>query len=165
MDKLFANLLHEATVNKIENELYLKNITSQGNEANFQELKSIHTSVFNRTDCLSCANCCRTTPALVTLEDVRRIGRSLGLSAKQFLKQYVLEDYNGEMTLNGVPCRFLGDDNSCTIYEIRPEACRRYPHTDEKQYFKRTYINLANTVICPAAYQILEQLKKVISLP
>jgi Fe-S-cluster containining protein len=24
------------------------------------------------------------------------------------------------------------DDNKCSIYEVRPKACREYPHTDRK---------------------------------
>lgn len=33
--------------------------------------------------------------------------------------------------LAGVPCPFLGDDNSCTIYEARPLVCRTYSCVDD----------------------------------
>ena len=92
------------------------------------------------------------------------IASVLEISAKQFKKKYVLEDINGEMTLNGVPCRFLQADNHCSIYDHRPEACRRFPHTDEKEYVRRTSLNLANTMVCPAASQVLMQLKNVVPI-
>lgn len=125
-------------------------------------LKDLHTEAFQNLDCLDCANCCKTTPAIVTQQDAGRISSYLGISKKSFIRNYLLEDFNGEMTLNGVPCRFLNADNKCAIYDVRPEACRRYPHTDESDYFKRPVLNATNTTVCPAAYYIAEQLKSII---
>ena len=164
MNTYLYSLLNQAFINKKQNELYLRSLKSKKTEDVYPVIKNIHKQTFNKISCLECANCCRTTPVLVTKNDVKKISNHLRISAKQFLKKYILEDINGEMTLNGVPCKFLNKDNSCTIYEIRPEACRRYPHTDEKEYPRRTTFNLANTLICPAASHILDQLKKEIPI-
>lgn len=118
-----------------------------------------HKEVFEKTDCLSCANCCKTTPAIVTKNDTNRIAKFLNISPQQVKRQYLIEDINGEFVFATVPCVFLESDNKCKIYEARPEACRRYPHTDENEYIYRTTLNIANTVVCPAAFNILEKLK------
>jgi len=156
------SLLDSAKQHKKENDVYLRGLRNLKEDHIFTEIKKIHQEVFTKIDCMQCAICCKTTPALVTNSDIKRIASVMDISTKQFLRKYVLEDINGEMTLNGVPCRFLKEDNSCSIYADRPEACRRFPHTDEKEYPRRTSLNLANTMVCPAAYQVLEQLKNVI---
>jgi len=158
------SLLESAKQDKKVNESYLRALKTMDEKLVFDEVKKIHSAVFAKTNCLQCANCCKTTPALLTHDDIKRLANVLEISAKQFKRKYVLEDVNGEMTINGVPCRFLTEDNHCSVYEFRPEACRRFPHTDEKEYVRRTSLNLANTMICPAAYRVLEQLKKTIPL-
>lgn len=156
--------LASAKAAKKENELWLRSFRNINPETVYPIIKDTHEEVFAKTDCLTCANCCKTAPPLLTEEDIHRISKALGLSVKQFSKTYVLLDFNGDKTFNIVPCRFLMDNNACSIYDIRPSACRRYPHTDEKEYPKRTQLNVANTMICPAAYQILEKLKTKIPL-
>ena len=121
----------------------------------------LHKEVFNKVDCLACANCCKTTPALIDRSDVKRIALHLGLPPKIFVKKYLLEDVNGEMIINKVPCTFLQQDNTCAIYEVRPKACREYPHTDQKGFSKRGRLNVNNTLVCPATYEIVERLKNI----
>lgn len=155
-------VLERAKKEKSENEKYLKSIRAMHGDAFFPVLKNAHDEVFSNVNCLNCANCCKTTPPLISNVDVIKMARFLGLSVKMFVNKYTIQDHNGELMFNGVPCRFLNQDNSCSIYEVRPEACRRYPHTDEKEYTKRTALNTTNTIICPAAYLILIKLKNAI---
>jgi uncharacterized protein len=122
-------------------------------------LKETHVQVFKEADCLQCANCCKTTPALLIPDDVHRISKHLQISNKQFIRSFTIEDINGEISLNSIPCRFLQEDHKCSIYEIRPVACRRYPHTDEESFASRPLLNQANTIVCPAAFQIVKRLK------
>ncbi len=151
-----------AIENKRTNKDFFKLLRQQNKESFAVTLVSIHNTVFEKTDCLACANCCRTTPALVNKEDINRISKHLKLSSKEFIKTYLLQDYNGEYIIRRVPCTFLQDDNTCKIYEVRPEACRRYPHTDEKEFIYRPDLNVANTIVCPAAYSIMERLKMIV---
>jgi len=67
--------------------------------------------VFDKADCLKCGNCCRTTPAIVTRPDAKRIAKHLKIPPKTFIKKYLMEDYDGELMMNGIPCTFLNDDN------------------------------------------------------
>lgn len=52
------------------------------------------------------------------------------------------------------------DDNKCSIYEVKPKACREYPHTDRKKIYQINNLTLKNTVICPAAYTFVEKIKR-----
>ena len=65
------------------------------------------------------------------------------------------------MVLKSVPCTFFDEsDNSCFIYDVRPKACSEYPHTNRKKFIQITELTLSNTEICPAAFTIVEALKK-----
>lgn len=152
--------IENAKVLKKENEVFLRGIRSLDTVKFYKELKETHEAVFSKTDCLTCANCCKTAPPLITKSDIRKIASHLNISNKNFERDYVITDYNGEMSFSFVPCRFLQNDNTCSIYEVRPDACRRYPHTDEKEYALRPKLNVENTIVCPAAAKILDQLKQ-----
>jgi Fe-S-cluster containining protein len=159
------NLLQQAVTEKKANHLYLKWLKKTQDAKVISSILDIHHQVFDKTDCLACANCCKTTPALMTPDDVNRLAHHLGISKKQFTRLYLIEDFNGDMVLNRVPCHFLQKDHICAVYDLRPDACRRYPHTDEKEYLNRTDLNIANTIVCPAAYRILSQIKTKIPMP
>lgn len=116
---------------------------------------------FEKIDCLSCANCCKTSPPLIEQEDINRISKHIGISKKQFKKKYILEDINGDLSFINVPCVFLNDDNSCSIYEVRPNACRRYPHMDEASFFKLRRLHSKNVLACPIAYDVVRKIKKL----
>ncbi|WP_372938079.1 YkgJ family cysteine cluster protein, partial [Seonamhaeicola sp.] len=62
--------------------------------------------------------------------------------------------------LQTVPCTFLGADNYCSIYEVRPKACREFPHTDRKKFQQISNLTLKNVAICPAAFNIVEAMKQ-----
>jgi len=59
-----------------------------------------------------------------------------------------------------VPCTFLDADNYCSIYDVRPKACREFPHTDRKKFQQISNLTLKNVAICPAAFNIVEAMKK-----
>lgn len=125
---------------------------------NIAKVRELHDTVFGAIDCLACANCCKTTPALITKRDAKRIASKLQMPPKTFLRKYTIEDINGEYIMNRVPCPFLLEDNRCDIYDVRPEACSRFPHTDEEAFFNRARLNAENTIVCPAAYHIVQKL-------
>jgi hypothetical protein len=50
------------------------------------------------------------------------------------------------------------------IYDVRPKACREFPHTDRKKFQQISNLTLKNVAICPAAYNIVEEMKKQIKL-
>lgn len=120
----------------------------------------LHEDEFSRTDCLNCANCCKTTGPLFTQKDIERIAKHFKMKPGEFIDTYLRMDEDNDFVLQQVPCPFLGADNYCSIYEKRPKACREYPHTDRKDFHKISNITIKNTAVCPAAYNIVEEMKK-----
>ncbi|WP_224483410.1 YkgJ family cysteine cluster protein [Robertkochia aurantiaca] len=123
-------------------------------------MQELHEEEFSRTDCLDCANCCKTTGPLFTDTDIVRISKFLKMKPQQFTDTYLRIDEDNDYVLQQVPCEFLGADNKCLIYEVRPKACREYPHTDRKKIYQIGNLTVKNTAICPAAFNIVEEMKK-----
>jgi Fe-S-cluster containining protein len=85
------------------------------------------------------------------------------MKAQQFIETFLRLDEENDYVLQSVPCTFLGADNYCSIYEVRPKACREFPHTDRKKFQQISNLTLKNVAICPAAYNIVEEMKKRIT--
>lgn len=124
--------------------------------------QEIHEEVFEEINCLKCANCCKTTGPLFTDADIKRIAKYLRLRPSDFISKYLRVDEDNDLVLKQVPCTFLLEDNICSIYSVRPKACREYPHTDRKKIYQINHLTLQNTLICPAAYLAVEKLQNVI---
>jgi len=127
-------------------------------------MQDLHSDEFRKTDCLECANCCKTTGPLFTDRDVNRIAKHLKMKSYDFEKQYLKKDEDGDFVLQETPCTFLASDNYCLIYDVRPKACGEYPHTNRKKFHQISDLTLQNVAICPAAYHIVEKMKSLIPL-
>lgn len=124
------------------------------------EVAAIHEEVFSNTDCLTCANCCKTSSPIFEPEDIDKLAKHFRLKPATFIQKYLHIDEDNDHVLNHTPCPFLGADNYCSVYDHRPKACREYPHTNRKRFFQILELTIKNTHICPAAYEIVERLKK-----
>src|SRR5690554_2805685 len=125
-------------------------------------MQGLHDKEFQKTDCLACANCCKTTGPLFTDKDIERISKHFRMKPQQFIQTYLRIDEDKDYVLQNVPCEFLGTDNYCSIYDVRPKACREFPHTDRKKFQQISNLTLKNVGICPAAYNIVEEMKRLI---
>lgn len=123
-------------------------------------VQEVHEQVFEEIDCLSCANCCKTTGPLYTENDVVRISKHLRMKAAHFEAKFLRVDEENDKVLQNLPCYFLLEDNTCSIYEVRPKACREFPHTDRKKIYQINHLTIKNTLICPAAYKVVEKLNE-----
>lgn len=123
-------------------------------------MQELHEEEFERTDCLKCANCCKTTGPLFTDKDIERISKFFKLKPQRFIENHLRIDEDNDYVLQSVPCTFLGADNYCSIYEVRPKACREFPHTDRKKFQQISNLTLKNVAICPAAFNIVEEMKR-----
>lgn len=126
-------------------------------------MQELHEEEFQRTDCLECANCCKTTGPLFTPKDIERISKSFRLKPSKFIADYLKIDEDNDYVLQSVPCVFLSQDNKCSIYDIRPKACREFPHTDRRKFQQISNLTLKNVKICPAAFNIVEAMMKKIN--
>lgn len=116
-----------------------------------------HDDVFEQTNCLECANCCKTTSPAIYERDIDRLAKYLRMKPFQFIEKFLNQDTADQCyVLKSSPCVFLDAYNYCTVYEARPTACRTYPHTNRKRITQINNITLNNTLICPAVQQILE---------
>lgn len=121
-----------------------------------------HEESFREIDCLGCANCCKTTGPLYVEKDIERISKHLRMKPADFEAKFLRVDEDQDKVLQNLPCFFLNDDNTCSIYDVRPKACREYPHTDRKKIYQINNLTIQNTLICPATYVFVEKLKKVL---
>lgn len=124
-------------------------------DAKFHQL---HDEVFNEIDCLQCANCCSTTSPIFRDIDIERISKKFKLSTGDFESQYLKIDEDGDKVLQSSPCSFLEADNKCFIYDVRPQACREYPHTDRKRMYQILNLTQKNMEICPAVSRIVQRM-------
>ena len=127
-------------------------------------MHELHEAEFEKTDCLTCANCCKTTGPLFTDKDIQRIAKFLRMKVVDFIKQYLRIDEDNDYVLQTLPCSFLGTDNYCSIYKVRPKACSEFPHTNRKKFHQISKLTLENVKICPAAFQIVESMRKKIKV-
>ena len=54
----------------------------------------------------------------------------------EFIDQYLYKDEDNDWVFKQLPCPFLDHSNYCIIYEVRPKACKEYPHTNRKKFYQ-----------------------------
>ena len=145
-----------------ENVIFFKRLKRVKPKVLDQKIHPIHGEVFSCTDCLKCANCCSTTSPLFTDKDISRIAKYLRIKPSAVVSQYLRIDEDRFYVLKKSPCTFLGADNYCSIYDARPKACRDYPHTDRVKQSQLLNLTEKNVDVCPAVFEIVEKLKKVL---
>jgi hypothetical protein len=135
---------------------FKKLLKQKGKQRHIEQLAvELHHEVFAVTDCLACANCCKSIPPIVTGQDARRIAKYLGMKEGDFADTYLRIDEDGDQVMKATPCPFLDEQNYCGIYEVRPKACAEYPHTDMRDFCKHPALHLQNAQVCPAAARIV----------
>ena len=117
--------------------------------------------VWAETDCLACANCCKTMTPTFSKADIQRISKFIRMSPKDFVAKWLYkEEETGEWMNRSLPCQFLGSDNKCTVYEVRPKDCAEFPHHNKQPFdlYNETFHN--NIMYCPATYKLISRLKQ-----
>ena len=160
MQDIINNLPKRAKDKHNENKTFLKRLKKKPPKQLDYIMQELHEAEFEKTDCLDCANCCKTTGPLFTDKDIQRIAKYFKMKPHQFIETYLRIDEENDYVLQSVPCVFLAVDNYCSIYNVRPKACREFPHTDRKKFQQISSLTLKNVSICPAAFNIVEEMKK-----
>ena len=150
----------QVTLKYKENQQFFKRLKRVKTKVLDKLIHPLHKEVFSCTDCLKCANCCTTTGPLFTDKDINRIAKHLRIKPSVFTKKYLRIDEDRDYVLQTVPCIFLGEDNYCSIYDVRPKACKEFPHTDRIKQSQLLKLTEKNIEVCPAVYNIVEKLKK-----
>ncbi|MFA8450444.1 MAG: YkgJ family cysteine cluster protein [Bacteroidales bacterium] len=121
----------------------------------------LHEEVFEEVDCLLCANCCKSISPIVTDKDIQRLAKHFRVKPAEFVEKYLYLDDEQDYVFQNTPCPFLGEDNYCSVYSVRPKACAEYPHTDRRKFTQIIDLSIKNTKICPAVFHVFERLKKI----
>lgn len=138
-------------------------VLKKANKADvIRQLPKIHEAVFEKIDCLQCANCCKNYSPRFKMPDIKRIAKHLRMKEPDFIQQYLQIDAEGDHVLQQQPCSFLESDNKCSIYDVRPRDCYRFPYTDEDILVKQPALTLKNTAICPAAFEVVSKLEAMV---
>ncbi len=139
--KQYKIFLHRADKNKV-----------------LKQLPELHEKAFEKIDCLQCANCCKNYSPRFKTPDIKRISRHLKMKESDFIETYLNLDSDGDYVVKTKPCAFLGADNFCSIYEVRPSDCVRFPYTNEDVILKRQQLTLKNSTFCPIIVSVMEGL-------
>jgi Fe-S-cluster containining protein len=139
--KQFKTLLKRADKNKV-----------------LKKLPDLHEEAFAKVDCLQCAACCKNYSPRFKTPDIKRISKHLKMKEGAFIDAYLRLDEEGDYVVKQSPCPFLGADNFCSIYEVRPSDCERFPYTNEDVILKRQNLTLKNATFCPAVFYVLDKL-------
>ena len=155
----YENYLKQATAKKSENKKFLDKLKKQKPKDLDIICNQYHEKVFENIDCLKCANCCSSTGPLFLDKDIDRLAKHLRIRPSEFTENYLRIDEDNDYVFKSVPCPFLGTDKYCSVYESRPNACREFPHTQQRNMAQKMSITYLNTMICPAVYLVVEKLK------
>jgi uncharacterized protein len=145
-----------------ENRKYLAGLKKHDSRKLDDVFHEVNDAVFEEIDCLTCANCCKTTSPIFYQNDIERVAKALRMRPGDFITKYLRIDEDKDYVLQSSPCPFLDNDNHCRVYDDRPKACREYPHTNRKKMIQITDLTFKNTMVCPAVLEMVERLKKIL---
>ncbi|NJB81862.1 hypothetical protein GGR97_000625 [Wenyingzhuangia aestuarii] len=165
MEEIIKGLANKAFKAKKENTAYFKRLKKRAPKNIDYIVQDLHDKEFEKTDCLTCANCCKTTSPMFFHKDIERAAKFLRIKEQKFMDTYLERDEDDCYVLKSAPCTFLDEnDNTCMIYEARPKACAEYPHTNRKKFTQLTDLTMKNAEICPAASNIIDALKLAVPM-
>jgi len=126
-------------------------------------LRRIAEGIQEQIDCTQCANCCRVATAAVSKRDIERLARHLRIAPGKLLSEYTMEDEADGRVLRRTDesgCVFLSG-NECTVYDARPDTCRRFPHLvrGAGSIASRMWQFVDRACYCPIVYNSMEAFK------
>lgn len=127
-------------------------------------LRRIAEGIEEQIDCTQCANCCRVATVKIAARDVERLARHLRIAPAEFMARYTAtSEDEGAILLRteAAGCVFL-DGTACTVYDARPDICRRFPHLvrGSGSIASRMWQFIDRACYCPIVYNGLEAFKE-----
>lgn len=159
MEIEYEKLLSDAKAKKKENKSFFEKLKKIPGRELDSVMHELHEKAFEKIDCLKCANCCKTTGPLLKNKDIDRLSEELRIRPANFVAEYLKIDEDNDYVFKKMPCPFLKEDNYCSVYSARPNACREYPHTDQRNIRSILPITYLNSMICPAVAFVVEEMK------
>lgn len=165
---IFAPMSNPISIKTFRNRAYrkkksllkvLKKLSAKRSPDLDRHMKSLAQNTWNEIDCLECANCCKTMTPTFTRTDLKRISAHFGMSTSEFYTKWLATDENKDIVNENTPCQFLGKDNKCSIYEIRPRDCRSFPHFHKRPFLDQYEVLEQNLHRCPATLVMVEKIE------
>jgi Fe-S-cluster containining protein len=157
-----ADILHNWEKKSREKQKQFKNFLERADRNKvLKHLPDLHEEAFQKINCLDCAACCKNYSPRFKTPDLKRISKHLGMKESHFIDKYLNVDEEGDFVVKSAPCPFLGSDNKCSVYDVRPSDCARFPYTDEDVIIRRKALTLKNSSFCPATFYVLERLTQI----
>lgn len=123
-------------------------------------VKEADKEVWKETDCLQCANCCKTMTPTFTPTDIKRIAAHFGQTPDEFKEKWLYKERStGDWMNKKQPCQFLDlKTNKCSIYAIRPADCAGFPHHTKRHFTEWVHVYKQNVEYCPATFRLVEKM-------
>jgi uncharacterized protein len=162
MDKVNLRAFRkDVKANKSAFKRYLTKLEKKPPRALDKIALSADLEMWQETDCLSCANCCKTMSPTYTPADLKRISSHFDMTVDEFKAKWLYKDRNNDWLNKKQPCQFLNlTDNKCSIYPIRPKDCAGFPHHTKKKMVDYVHVYKQNIEYCPATYRWIEKMRE-----
>jgi Fe-S-cluster containining protein len=126
-------------------------------------LRRISEGIEEQIDCTVCANCCRVATVKLAERDIERRAHYFRIPVPEFVAAYTVESEEEGRILRRsgeTGCVFL-DGTACTVYDDRPDTCRRFPHLvrGNGSIASRMWQFIDRACYCPIVYNALEAFK------
>lgn len=139
---------------------FLRSLRHESEKAVDRAARRLHREVFSIVDCTRCANCCKEMIPSFSEDEIETIAQHLGMESQQFAAIYLAKLQGDDQSIpRSKPCPFLGEDDRCVIYEVRPASCADFPCTNKARFATLSQFHSDNTVHCPAAFYVVEQMR------
>lgn len=145
---------------KVEEENWMMRTFLKGQDPDEVDriVNKLHEEIFDGFDCVACSNCCKEVAPILETHEIKAVSAKVGVTAAELKNKYLVKTEDGYM-IKQKTCPFL-TGNGCSIYDCRPENCRKYPYTQKDEIVSRLANLVANCAVCPIVYEIFERLKE-----
>ncbi len=106
MENILNQLPKKAKDKHNENIKFFKKLKKKPPKHLDSLMVELHDKEFEGTDCLDCANCCKTTAPWLTDKDVARIAKHLRIKEQRFIENYLEVGSDNEFSLKVCPVCF-----------------------------------------------------------
>ena len=99
MDEIIRQLPQKAWEKQGENKKFFRRLKRKPPKNLDYLMQELHEAEFERTDCLQCANCCKTTGPLFTNADIGRLAKHFRQKPQAFITDFLRMDEEGDYVL------------------------------------------------------------------
>ena len=156
-----GRIRQQAASEQKQNQFLIKHLKKLGSGELDERIHSLHERYEEEIDCLDCGNCCKSISPAMKDRDLERIAKYLKVKPSELLEDLMEIDEDGDYVFRSQPCPFIGQDNYCSVYPVRPKVCRDYPHTDRNRQYQILNTSKKNIAICPIVYAIFKELREM----